>query len=288
MDTIRHAKRQRHSPALSTSRRLREILTLIPLLLAAAFCVFFPLSSVRAQESGGLKGMVSTSEKKPVPLARVRIVGTMLATVADTDGTFRMVALPLGGQSVEVRRLGYVSVLLPVQIEPGRTLDLQVILTAIALPLETVEVVGDTLILPQMQGFEERRARGAGRFFTRADIDKMQPRLFTDVLRRVPGIQIGMSNGSVTSGNAVRSARNTGTMGGRQCPILYYMNGAPFPVTTEIAINNYISPEEVEAIEVYNGTSEIPSQFNSSMYNARCGVVVVWTLTGKDSRKRSK
>jgi hypothetical protein len=263
MDTIRHA------------------------LLVASFGVCVAPSNARAQESGALKGVVTTTEKKPVPLARVRIVGTLMATLADTDGTFRMGRLPEGGQSVEVRMMGYTSVLVPVQIEAGRTADLQVILTAIALPLVTVEVVGDTLIVPQMQGFTERRSRGAGRFFTRAEIEKMQPRLFTDVLRRVPGIQIGMSNGSVTSGNAVRSARNTGTMGGRQCPVLYYMNGAPFPVTTDIAINNYISPEEVEAIEVYSGTSEIPSQFNSSMYNARCGVVVVWTLNGKDSRKKS-
>lgn len=256
-------------------------------LFTGAIGVGSPLWSARAQESGALKGVVTTPEKKPVPLARVRIVGTTMATLADTDGTFRMFALPQGGQSVEVRMMGYTSVLVPIEIEAGRTTDLQIVMTAIALPLATVEVVGDTLIVPQMQGFEERRARGAGRFFSRTDIDKMQARLFTDVLRRVPGLQIGMSNGSVTSGSAVRTARTSGMMGGRPCPILYYMNGTPFPVTNEMAINNYISPEDVAAIEVYNGTSEIPPQFNSTMHNSPCGVVLVWTMTGKEYRKKS-
>ncbi len=253
-------------------------------LLAASFGAWLPLS---AQEAGSLKGVVTTPEKRPVPLARVRIVGTTMATLADTDGTFRMFALPQGGQSVEVRMMGYRSVLVPVEIEAGRTADIQIVLTAIALPLETVEVVGDTLIVPQMAGFEERKARGAGRFFSRTDIEKMQARLFTDVLRRVPGLQIGMTNGSVSSVGSVRTARTNGAGGGRPCPILYFMNGAPFPVTNEMAINSYISPEDVEAIEVYNGTSETPPQFNSSNYTARCGVVVVWTLNGKDSRKKS-
>lgn len=289
MDTIRHAKLQRRSPGHPTSCRLREILApkLSLLALAASFGVGSPLNSLRAQESGGLKGVVTTPEKKPVPLARVRLVGTTMATMADTDGTFRMFALPQGEQSVEVRMMGYTSVLVPVEIEAGRTTDLQVVLTAIALPLETVEVVGDTLIVPQMQGFEERRARGAGRFFSRTDIDKMQPRLFTDVLRRVPGLQIGMTNGSVSSVGSVRTARTNGVMGGRPCPILYYVNGTPFPVTNEMAINSYIQPEDVAAIEVYNGASEIPSQFNSTMLNSPCGVVLVWTMIGKEPRKKS-
>ena len=251
--------------------------------LAVSLVMAFP-AAMGAQDRGALKGLVSSTEKKPLPQARVTVVGTALATFADTDGTFRLAALPAGNHNVEVKLLGYASVLMPVLIEAGRTADLQVMLTAIALPLQTVEVIGDTLImLPQMRGFEERRARGVGIFFTRRDIEHMQARLFTDVLRRVPGMQIQMSNGSVTSGNSVRTGRTNGVMGFRQCPVLFYMNGAPFPVTTDVAINNFVAPEEIVGIEVYNGTSQIPPQFNSSMYNARCGVVVIWTLNGNES-----
>jgi outer membrane cobalamin receptor len=232
-----------------------------------------------------LAGIVSTTERKPLASARISVIGTALATVADTDGVFRIAALPLGTQSVEVKLLGFSSMLVPVQIEAGKTARLDVTLTASAVSIETVKISGDTLIVPAIQGFLERRERGNGKFFTRADIDRMQARLFTDVLRRVPGMQLQMITGPNNNGIAVRTGRNAeGVQGGRSCPVMFFMNGMPFPMTSDGVINSYINPEEVEGVEVYTGASQIPSQFNSSGYNARCGVVVIWTLNGKESR----
>jgi hypothetical protein len=238
-----------------------------------------------AAQSGTLKGTVNTAEKKPVPEARVTVVGTGLVTVSDTDGTFRIGGLPSGSQSVEVKMLGYGAILLPVRIEGGQTASLDVTLTAVAAPLETVEVTGDTMIVPGMRGFQERRARGVGKFFTREDIERMQVRLFTDVLRRVPGMQVQSVKGSYGDGYSVQTGRTQSISGARTCPVLFYVNGAPFPLGGDIAINNFISPEEVAAVEVYTGTSQIPPQFNSSMYNARCGVVVIWTRSSNDPKR---
>ena len=63
------------------------------------------------------------------------------------------------------------------------------------------------------------------------------------------------------------------------------MNGMPFPTGID-GVNSYISPEEVEAVEVYTGASELPAQFNATAYNARCGVILIWTLNGSDSKKK--
>jgi hypothetical protein len=111
----------------------------------------------------------------------------------------------------------------------------------------------------------------------------MQPRRFTDVLRRVPGVQIQMMPGPFEMGEMVRMSRTTGVTGTRPCPVLFYINGSPFPVTGDIPINHYIAPEEVAAVEIYSGMSQIPPQFNSSLHNARCGVIVIWTLSGADT-----
>ncbi|MDP9200348.1 MAG: TonB-dependent receptor [Gemmatimonadota bacterium] len=245
----------------------------------------FTAARVGAQESGTLKGTVSTAEKKPLSQARISVVGTALAAIADTDGTFRISALPLGSQSVEVKLLGYATILIPVQIESGKDARVEVTLTAILVPLQTVKVTGDTLILPEMRRFAERRARGSGTFFTRADIDRMEARLFTDVLRRVPGMQIEPLDGSFGPTYSVQTSRNQGTNGGRACQVLFYVNGVPFPSVGDIAINHFISPGEVAAVEVYSGASQIPPEFNSSMYNARCGVVLVWTRIGTSASR---
>ncbi|HEX9310261.1 MAG TPA: carboxypeptidase regulatory-like domain-containing protein [Gemmatimonadaceae bacterium] len=240
---------------------------------------------VRAQDAGTLTGIVSTTNKKPLPQARVSVVGTDLAAVADTTGSFRIQGLPLGTQSVAIKMMGYGSTLIPVQIEAGKTATLDVTLDAVPLPLETVEVTGDTMIVPGMQGFQERKARGTGKFFTREDIERMQVRLFTDILRRVPGMQVQSTNGAYGAGYSVQSGRTQGISGGRTCPVLFYVNGAPFPLTGDIAINNFISPDEVAAVEVYMGASQIPAQFNTSLNNSRCGVVVIWTRSSNDPRR---
>ena len=144
----------------------------------------------------------------------------------------------------------------------------------VAVPLETVKVSAP-IIPAHLRDFEERRARGGGRYFTRAQIDKMQPRLVTDILRRVPGFQFQPAR---SDGPSVQTGR-TGT---RICPVLYYINGAPFPVGADQTINSFIDSDAVDAIEVYSGSSSIPAQFNSSMYNSRCGVIIIWTRAGID------
>ena len=112
----------------------------------------------------------------------------------------------------------------------------------------------------------------------------MHAKTFTDILRRAPGLQIQTVNSVFGQGDAVRSQRSAG-VGGRACPILFFVNGAPFPLQQDLTINHYLSADDVEAVEIYNGVSEIPPQFNSGMSNARCGVVVIWTRHREDPPK---
>jgi len=63
------------------------------------------------------------------------------------------------------------------------------------------------------------------------------------------------------------------------------VNGIPFASAGELAINHYVSPGEVAAVEVYNGASQIPPEYNSSSGNARCGVVLIWTRISSSSSR---
>jgi outer membrane receptor for ferrienterochelin and colicin len=40
-------------------------------------------------------------------------------------------------------------------------------------------------------------------------------------------------------------------------------------------INSVVDPDQVEAIEVFRGPSEIPAQYNDN--NSQCGVILIWT-----------
>ncbi len=245
--------------------------------LAGIICHALAYTRAAAQDSGTLKGTVATTEKRPLAQARIGVVGTTLAAIADTDGTFRITGLPVGNQSVEVKLLGYATISVPVQIQAGKDASVEVILASVPTTLPTVSVTADTLVLPEMRRFAERRARGSGKFFTRADIDHMEARVFTDILRRVPGMQLEPREGFFGPTVSIQTTRNQGVNGGRGCPMLFYVNGVPLSDVGGMAINHFVSPGDVAAVEVYTCASQIPSEYSGGMSNARCGVVVIWT-----------
>jgi hypothetical protein len=229
-----------------------------------------------AQGSRTLTGIVSSPDGRPIAEARVHIVGTALATTAGQDGAFRLTGIPMRAETLDVRMIGYTPV--RVAFEIGRTGLLHVTPMLIPIPLPPLDVKSDMAVTPGMRGFESRRARGPGVFFTREDILRMQPRQVTDILRRVPGIQIRPVSGGLGN-NVIVQAR------GMNCPMLFYIDGNTFPLSGESPINHYVSPDEVVGIEVYSGSSEVPAQFNSSRFTARCGVVLLWTRFGPEGKR---
>lgn len=231
---------------------------------------------LEGQTTGTLSGIVRVVDEGSPVRARVRVKGTVLNAAASDDGTFRLANVPAGSQKLDVRMIGFTPLLLAIDVRGGETLFVKVELTPVAAELQAVEVSEEMAALtPQLRGFEERRARGMGTFFTREDILRMQPRLFTDILRRVPSMQIRPIQGGHGDNVSVQTER------GKPCAMQFFINGPAVPMLGDSPVNYYISPEEVVGVEVYRGSSEIPSQFNSSMTNSRCGVVVVWTRVGK-------
>jgi len=229
-----------------------------------------------SQPGGTLTGTVTAANKMPVAQARVRVLGTNLATVTRVDGTFEVAQVPAGRQKLEVVMIGYIPTAIAIEIAAGAPLDVNVVLEPV--PLVAVTVTADPNFFPGMSGFEERRARGTGRYFTRKDIEMMQARQVTDVLRRVPGMQVESGPGAFSGGTTTaRTGRTSGGSGAHRCTMTYYMNGSPFPLSNDVPINTFVAPDDIAAIEVYTGSSQIPPQFNSSIQNSSCGVVAIWT-----------
>ena len=253
-------------------------------LFVIASLLAFPFSSgsLIAQAEGNLTGIVTGAGNTPLGNARIKVLGTDIVAESRSDGSFRLAGLSDGHRTLEVRMLGYATGIIPFDIENGASRQLAVTLAATVTALDTVRVTATDGMTSAMRGFEERRHRGAGKFFTRADITKMQARNFTDILRRVPGMQIQTVNSVFGSSDAVRSPRIAGGFNNRTCPVMFYINGAPFPMNQDYTINQFVSTDDVAAVEVYSGSSEIPPQFNSGMASAPCGVVLILIRDGKN------
>jgi len=264
-------------------RNLRQLARSVPLVLPAfvlAEAIF--AGQLISQTVGTVSGNVTAANKLPVAQARVRVMGTDLAATTREDGGFDIPGVPVGKQKLQVQMVGYTPAAMPIEIVAGETLKIDPVLEP--LPLETVTVTADPNFFVGIAGFEERKARGSGRYFTREEIKTMQPRQVTDVLRRVPGMQIetvlgGLSGGSPTA----RTGRNI-SGANAPCVMAYYVNGSPLPLPADISINNFVAADDVAAMEVYTGSSQIPPEFNSSLHGSRCGVVAIWTRSNLDAK----
>mgnify|MGYP002780515169 CR=1 FL=1 len=209
--------------------------------------------------------MLETGE--PLPAARVVVGNGVAAALTDAAGVARFVGLSAGIWPLVVQRLGYAPERLTVNLSETRPAELAVALRTQPLALAELTVQARRSRGREMlaaRGFFARREAGFGRFITRDEIERQNPRLLSEVLWRVPGVQLSPTP---FSQNHATMARN----GGRRCPIQYFIDGIP---AAGYNIDD-MPATDVEGLEVYRGASEIPAEFNRR--TAMCGVIVIWT-----------
>lgn len=137
-----------------------------------------------------------------------------------------------------------------------------------------------------IQGFYERRARGHGLFLTDSVIQARPTSRLTDVLRQVEGVRLirydppDQSRGmNLDSEYRVASTRgSTGISRAGPCYMDVYVDGqlAQSSGHPESARNlDHLALRDVQAVEVYRGGSEIPTEYRGS--SSSCGVMLIWT-----------
>jgi hypothetical protein len=248
------------------------------LALAAALALLASIAgpAPAAAQSGAAELLITVrgADGYPLPNARITLDGADARARSGREGRFQVGGVAAGSHVLGVTALGYKQARVDLEVAAGEVSRMVVTLQVAPLALETLDVDAMEDFPPPLRDFYRRRSRGAGHFFTRQQIEVMQPRVLTDVLRRVPGLQIQNASGPFGSSQSAHTGRSSGP---RTCTIQYYVNGIPFPVAPDIGINTFIRPDEVAGVEVYSGSAEIPAQFNSSQSNSRCGVVAIWT-----------
>ncbi len=255
------------------------------LVVAAALLGAAPLA---AQRTGTVRGSITALDSLPVASARVVVAGTLAAAWSGPDGWFVVGPVPPGVWRLQVSAIGYVPTAAVLEVVAEDTTEVEVILERAPVTFKPLEVTAEAPIPAILRGFYERRAQVTGHFITREEIERAQPRLFTDLLRTVPGLRFqavrGPSGGSFVAQSGRSAVAGGGNLARNPCRMLYYVDGVRFPVEGDFGINTFVQPEDIEGVEIYNGTARVPIQFHSE--SAHCGVIVIWTQAAERSRRQ--
>lgn len=225
-----------------------------------------------------LIGRVTDSTGLGLTGADIRVLGSeSLRTTSVDSGAFQMGDLPIGVVVFSVRRLGYTSATFTAYLRGGKTHRARFVLSTAAVPLPVVAVTDTAASSHWLDVFQDRRAHQRGVFITRAAIEKSHGRSATDLVRNVAGLSV-IGNGAAI-GQQVVATRGAGA---RSCVPTLYVHDAPYSG----ALDDF-PIDDVEAMEIYVGISEIPPELNRTQrtFDARgrgvigtpCAVIVVWT-----------
>ena len=240
---------------------------LLPLAVIAA-ALHAPLSQAQETRPALAGRVVEAGSRQPVAQARVRLAGGG-EVLSAADGAFQLERVAAGEHRLAIEATGYTPVEVVVNVGAQGMAGVEVELTVQAVELAPVEAEAEARRLGPLAGFWERKERGRGHYFTREDIERRRPSRIADMERTVPGARvIPMRSGQ---GITVTFSRNTRP--NVDCPVTVYLGGRILP--SEFGMNE-LGPEEIEAIEVYQGPAQVPAGVVRPD-QAGCGVVMLWS-----------
>lgn len=240
----------------------------LPVLAALAALLAAPAAS--AQVVTGR--LLEEGTNRPIARATVELMvnGTSRRnrTVTDSAGAFSLYVPGKGTYQLRATRIGYATSLSrSLDIATIDSLDVVFRLAANTVVLEPLQVTAVPRRLPPwLTGFYDRVENNPfGRFVTRSQIASYQPYRASDVLRTLAGVSVTPHRSG--HGNVVRV---------RGCVPLFYVDGMLVELHGT-SIDDYLSPRDLEGIEVYAGPSNIPAEFSRANRGNGCGAIVVWT-----------
>jgi len=250
---------------------LRRVLPLAAALLAAA-----PLSAQ------AIRGRVlDAASGEPVALVAVQALSLegrdMGRARTGADGTFNIQLRAPGTAHIQAARAGYRTTVtsdLPVNLR--ETVEVEVRIAASAVAMEPLRVTAR--VEPphhrklELNGFYDRERTGIGRYVRREDFENRSTTTMQQLLARVPGAQTLYAG----TKQYIFFPRNGAAT--PSCLPRLWLDGVRVTYDAQNDINSVVSPNQVEAVEVFRGPSEIPVQYNDN--NSMCGVIVIWTRAG--------
>lgn len=229
--------------------------------------------------------VVDSASRRPLSGATVTVVGEPSPARADSAGRFTLPLHRAGTVVLTVRRLGYAAQTWSFAMTTADTADATLPIAPAVAQLDTVDVnaAASVPISANVVDFERRRQKNAGGvFITRDQIDAEHAVTTSDLLRRVPSVDVRQKDlrTVIVSHRGTVSARITQDL----CVIPIGRDGLILGPTYNV---NDIPANEIYGIEVYGGPATVPVEYRNSLPNGFCGLVMFWTRSGATEATRS-
>lgn len=258
--------------------------------------VRYRISHSGSRWSNAIHGtVVRHADGAPVPGAMVLVRRVddgrpLHSSVTNQDGRFRFIHPDRNTEEVEliVEHVAYGRISEVVGFRAEEQIHLEVVLTEHPVDIAPIVVTERRRGFLADMGFYDRVDRGAGLVIQREEIERRVPGRITDLMQGRSGWRV------MRTPDGKQDIRITGPVRLQgECQPAIWVDGAlaraggePRKSGTvtggtlfvQPQLSEIVSPEEVEAIELYNGAAGMPMQYGGS--NASCGVVLIWTRRG--------
>lgn len=242
-----------------------------------------------------LSGRV-TANGQPVAGAEVSLVPHAVTATTSADGRYVLTVPAPGQAALSVRAIGFRPATRRFIFTGRDSVVVHFALDPAATVLDSIAVVGTRAAsVGRLQAFEERRARGIGQYFTRADLEEHGSAPLSRVFRVARNLQLFRRPASCGGGFTVGTGRGPDrlTIPARELETLrcsgnlyacfpaIYIDGMSFwtppnpPGPPDVDV---FRSDEFEAIEIYRGPAGVPPELNA--LGSSCGVIVLWTRAG--------
>lgn len=222
----------------------------------------------QAPDSLWLSGTVVDAEGLVVSGAVVRLDPDGLAVRTDSLGRFR-IRVAAGPSTLLVRRLGLAPFSAPLDLRGGVDRRFRIEMASVPRLLETVITEARPGYMPAgvpsaLDDFYRRRGEGKGRTFTRDELQTAGGA--SRALATVPGVRVVSDAAGRLIGLRVPRC-GLGNDTAESSLVAWFLDG------NRVGEPPMLADSDIEAIEVYRGSSSLPAE---AIGNA-CAAVFVWT-----------
>lgn len=197
-----------------------------------------------AQNTGKISGSIEDkATRSPIAFANIVINGTTLRTTSKPDGSFSISRVPIGLQRLSVSILGYATVTKEVEVEAGKTTNVDFEIEEKLTTLQEVVVTTDVPI-----------SAASSKMIQAMDFE-LRPRLSSqDLLRLVPGLFIAQHGG----GGKAEQIFLRGFDADHGTDVNVSVDGIPVNMVSHghgqgYADLHFSMPEVLQGMEVYKG-----------------------------------